>query len=103
MAFVWLCATPCGATGPATGPATDTGSAAEVVAARGDAAVDVLLPALHRGGVALVLATAVVAGLSAGDARAIVGTVAPDLTVAVSVPAPAGGGERLFPGRHDRV
>jgi hypothetical protein len=95
------------------------GSAAGVVAlpvaARPDAAVEVLLPALHRGAVALVLAMAVVAGLSAGDARAIVGADAPDLPVAASAPAPgtpvaastpapAGrGGERLLPGRRYRV
>lgn len=110
MALVWLCATPCGATGPASGPAAATaaatGPAAEVVPARADAAVDVLLPALRRGAVALVLATTVVAGLSAGDARATVGTSdlpaaasAPvrGVPVAVSTPAPAGGGERLFP------
>ena len=123
MAFVWLCATPCDATGLTAGGGA--GVAALPAVSRPDAAVEpplhslpalpplpalvalpalvtlpalVALPALRRGAVALVLAVAAVAGVSAGDAPAIVLAAAPDGSVAASTPAPAGPDvELLFP------
>lgn len=109
MAFVWLCATPCGATGPTAGGGT--GGVALPAVSRPAAAVElplhalpalVALPALHRGAVSLVLAVAVVAGLSAGDAPAI--AAARDVRVVASTPAPAAPGvEQRFPDSRNRV
>ena len=105
MALVWLCATPCGATGPVPGgPVVDP--VARPAAVRADAPAEVslpALPALRRGAVALVLAMAVVAAVSAGDARATGGaSTVPASTVSAASSAPAvQAGERPVPGRRD--